>query len=398
MLDPKIKCLDRLAIEIQARLEKINTRPEVLQTLFKLITGYQEMLKRGQWLGIRIDQGEPSRKPLPKPEMRTMLRPIGDIVIWTDTRGDELLMVFIRDVLSAWIAGCSVTLVHIDMEDTDDEILCLLQKGWEVEGWEKNTFRVVRQDKLKAFKGNTEYATCQALVVDFVDRERMKETQGLVRQWDKVVPCYENKRAASLSLFLPCIPEHEQKELLKKTIEFFRGNHPYVFHPGAMILCPVEVAGDWFGKLGESLGVWNVEVRKAEELTQCFQQERNHSKSLSGCLCLVPYDELGECHQLIKYLPETRAIQVFGADIAEQKTERLMDEAERKASLLSLGCFPDYEDLFILPAQALPSCGDLGLNEQVQEMLWVSRFMRPVCFQQVPDEYLPQELMRSKRN
>ena len=89
---------------------------------------------------------------------------------------------------------------------------------------------------------------------------------------------------------------------------------------------------------------------------------------------------------------------MFGADIAEQKTERLMDEAERKASLLSLGCFPDYEDLFILPAQALPSCGDLGLNEQVQEMLWVSRFMRPVCFQQVPDEYLPQELMRSKRN
>ena len=61
------------------------------------------MLKRGQWLGIRIDQGEPSRKPLPKPEMRTMLRPLDDIVIWTDTRGDELLMVFIRDVLSAWI-------------------------------------------------------------------------------------------------------------------------------------------------------------------------------------------------------------------------------------------------------------------------------------------------------
>ena len=398
MQDPKIKCLKRLAVEIQARVKVAKAQPVVLQSMSTYILAYEQMLMHRHWLGVRIDRGEPDREPVPKPEMRTMLRPIGDIVVWTDTQGDELLMVFIRDVLSGLIAGCSVTLTLIGGDDYDHEVLYLLQKSWKVAGWQENAFQVSIQDNLEAFKGDAGYLSCQALVFDFVDRKRGEAAKRVVGQWDKVIPCFENRRAANLSLFLPWIPQGELMELLKQTIGYLDGSNPGIFHRGALILCPDQVIDDWLDTVSERLENWNIEVKNAKDIREDFQNEKITPGNLQGHLYLVPYSNLEDCIELVRYLPETRPIQVFGTGTAKQPTERLIDEVELKASLLSLGCFPRCEDLFFLPAIAFPSCGDLELNEQVAEMLLVSRFMRPVCFQQVPDEYLPRELMRSKKS
>lgn len=39
---------------------------------------FARLVEAGHWVDARIDRAQPDRKPLPKPDLRAMLRPIGD--------------------------------------------------------------------------------------------------------------------------------------------------------------------------------------------------------------------------------------------------------------------------------------------------------------------------------
>lgn len=75
-------------------------------------TGQARMLaalvRRGSWIDARIDHAEPHREPLPKPDVRRMLVPIGPVGVFGAGNFPLAISVAGSDTLSALGAGCPV--------------------------------------------------------------------------------------------------------------------------------------------------------------------------------------------------------------------------------------------------------------------------------------------------
>ena len=69
---------------------------------------YGETAARGDWLDARIETALPDRQPLPKPDHRSMLRPLGPVVVFGSSNFPFAYSVAGGDTASAFAAGCPV--------------------------------------------------------------------------------------------------------------------------------------------------------------------------------------------------------------------------------------------------------------------------------------------------
>ena len=69
---------------------------------------YGEAAERGDWLDVRIETANPERKPLPKPDHRSMMRPLGPVVVFGASNFPFAYSVAGGDTASAFAAGCPV--------------------------------------------------------------------------------------------------------------------------------------------------------------------------------------------------------------------------------------------------------------------------------------------------
>lgn len=69
---------------------------------------FADLLDEGSWVDARIDHAIPSRQPLPKPDVRSMLRPIGPAAVFCASNFPLAYSVAGGDTASALAAGCPV--------------------------------------------------------------------------------------------------------------------------------------------------------------------------------------------------------------------------------------------------------------------------------------------------
>ncbi len=69
---------------------------------------FASLLREGSWVDARIDLPNPARKPLPKPDVRSLMRPIGPVVVFGASNFPIAISVVGADTISALAAGCPV--------------------------------------------------------------------------------------------------------------------------------------------------------------------------------------------------------------------------------------------------------------------------------------------------
>lgn len=69
---------------------------------------FADLVEKGDWVDARIDRPDPERKPLPKPDVRSMLRPIGPVAVFCASNFPLAYSVAGGDTASAFAAGCPV--------------------------------------------------------------------------------------------------------------------------------------------------------------------------------------------------------------------------------------------------------------------------------------------------
>ncbi len=72
---------------------------------------FAELIEEGSWVDARIDHGDPAREPLPKPDVRSMLRPSGPVAVFGASNFPLAFSVAGGDTASALAAGCPVVAV-----------------------------------------------------------------------------------------------------------------------------------------------------------------------------------------------------------------------------------------------------------------------------------------------
>lgn len=69
---------------------------------------FAEVLREGSWVSARIDRGDPARAPVPKPDLRRMLVPLGPVAVFGASNFPLAFSVAGGDTVSALAAGCPV--------------------------------------------------------------------------------------------------------------------------------------------------------------------------------------------------------------------------------------------------------------------------------------------------
>lgn len=72
---------------------------------------FADLIEEGSWVDARIDRADPSRKPLPKPDIRAMLRPLGPVAVFCAGNFPLAYSVAGGDSVSALAAGCPVIVI-----------------------------------------------------------------------------------------------------------------------------------------------------------------------------------------------------------------------------------------------------------------------------------------------
>lgn len=69
---------------------------------------FADLLDEGSWVDARIDHAIPDREPVPKPDIRSMLRPLGPVAVFCASNFPLAYSVAGGDTASALAAGCPV--------------------------------------------------------------------------------------------------------------------------------------------------------------------------------------------------------------------------------------------------------------------------------------------------
>jgi NADP-dependent aldehyde dehydrogenase len=116
----KAALLDRIAVEIEALGDALVERANQETALgVPRLTGerartcnqlrmFARMLEEGSWVQARIDRAMPDRKPLPRPDLRRMLIPVGPVVSFAASNFPLAISVAGNDTASGLAAGCPV--------------------------------------------------------------------------------------------------------------------------------------------------------------------------------------------------------------------------------------------------------------------------------------------------
>jgi NADP-dependent aldehyde dehydrogenase len=69
---------------------------------------FAQVVREGSWVDARIDPALPDRQPLPRPDIRRMLRPLGPVVVFGSSNFPLAFSTAGGDTASALAAGCTV--------------------------------------------------------------------------------------------------------------------------------------------------------------------------------------------------------------------------------------------------------------------------------------------------
>src|SRR5579872_6553165 len=90
--------------ELETALPKGRLQSETVRTCSQLRL-FAQVVEEASWLMARIDRADPERKPLPKPDIRSMLRPLGPVVVFGASNFPLAFSVAGGDTASALAAG-----------------------------------------------------------------------------------------------------------------------------------------------------------------------------------------------------------------------------------------------------------------------------------------------------
>lgn len=96
--------------QLETALPEARLRGETARTAGQLRM-FSTLIQEGSWVDARIERADPDRKPIPKVDLRSMLRPLGPVAVFCASNFPMAYSVAGGDTASALAAGCPVVVI-----------------------------------------------------------------------------------------------------------------------------------------------------------------------------------------------------------------------------------------------------------------------------------------------
>jgi len=127
----------------ETALPPARLQSETARTCYQLRL-FAQVAEEGSWVNARIDHADPDRKPLPKPDIRSMLRPLGPVVVFGASNFPLAFSVAGGDTASALAGGNTVMVkAHAAHPGTGELVGRAIQESVRECGWPEGIFSLL---------------------------------------------------------------------------------------------------------------------------------------------------------------------------------------------------------------------------------------------------------------
>lgn len=395
---------------------------------------FAQLLREGSWVDARIDTAIPERQPLPKPDIRSMQKPLGAVGIFGASNFPLAFSVAGGDTVSALAAGCTVVVkAHPAHPGTCEMIAAAIQKAIEKTNMPDGIFSmmqgtpvevgmaIVKHPMIKAIGFTGSFKGGKAIFDAAVRREEpipvyaeMGSTNPVFILHGAVLENGENIAqglAGSVTLGVgqfctnPGVilitdsdeSQHFQKQFAKNLSEI---------DAGVMLTSGIyEAYKNGISKLSELPNVERLSADNKEEIsnkgTACvlktnasyFISNKKLEEEIFGPSTLVvTADGKDDLIKIARNLSGHLTATIFGTEEDLKNHKELISILEQKVGRLIINGFPTGVDVChsmvhggIFPATTDSRTTSVGTGA-------IIRFTRPVCYQNFSDFFLPDEL------
>lgn len=392
------------------------------------------VVEEGSWVNARIDPALPDRKPLPRAEIRSMLRPLGPVVVFGASNFPLAFSVAGGDTASALAAGCPVIVkAHAAHPGTSELAARILSDAAAAEGLHPGVFSLIFDAGIEAGMTLVRHPLVRA--VAFTGSLRAGRTlMDLAAARPDPIPCFTEMSSGNPVFVLPGALRKDVDTIAKGLFgSFTLGAGQFCTKPGIILvpagqeandfelaLCDQVELSDPFTMLTAGIAREYASGTQARESqvtllanaqkecsTSAFSaQAKLFKSSLDGLLAnpaltdevFGPNTLLVRCEKPEDYLRVAAALDghltatIFGDEEDLAANRELIQILERKAGRLIFNAFPTGVEVThaMVHGGPYPSTSDPRFTSVGS--LAIYRFARPVCFQGFPDAMLPPEL------
>ncbi|GAB3747644.1 aldehyde dehydrogenase (NADP(+)) [Spirosoma pomorum] len=442
----KAQFLEAIASEIEALGDELLMRAQAESGLpLARLTGergrttgqlrlFADYLREGSWVNARIDTALPERQPLPRPDLRQMLRPLGPVGIFGASNFPLAFSVAGGDTASALAAGCPVVVkAHPAHPGTSQLVGDAIQRAVESCGMPAGTFALVHGRTTAVGMAIVEHPAIKA--IGFTGSLRGgKALFDAANRRPEPIPVYAEMGSTNPVFFLPGILKEKGTTLAQNYVgSVTLGVGQFCTNPGLSVLQKAPEADTFIEEAGKAVAQAAPAAMLTQGIHQAFTKGLDRLRQVDGVDVLAQATEAdGFANGTPTLLTTTADALLAQADIAEEVfgpssvivqangREQLLDVARGLEGHLTATVYGtdeellDYADLLEILEQKV---GRLLINGfptgvEVSHAMQhggpypattdsrstsvgtnaIVRFARPVCYQNFPDALLPDEL------
>jgi NADP-dependent aldehyde dehydrogenase len=419
---------------LETGLPKIRLEGELVRTMNQLKL-FSEELRSGRWLGLKIDTAIPDRTPFPRSDIRLRHIPLGPVAVFGASNFPLAFSVAGGDTASALAAGCPVIVKgHSAHPGTSELVGRAIQSAVEMCGMPEGTFSLLFGSGSEI--GSQLASDLRIKAVGFTgSRTGGMALMKIAANRPEPVPVYAEMSSINPVYLFPEALKNRTESIAAGFVNsLLMGSGQFCTNPGLLIV-KEDIEIDVFIKKVSDL---IAETVPTTMLTSGIHQAYNYGiaklkknsnvkllakaqdpKGLNQCCAHIfsssaqeflkddslreevfgPSSVLIRCRNDEEILEVTKSLEgQLTATILMDKNDdqlfiqKLITSLERKVGRILFNGYPTGVEVChaMVHGGPFPATSDSRATSVGTEAIW--RFLRPVCYQDVPADLLPEEL------
>jgi alpha-ketoglutaric semialdehyde dehydrogenase len=390
------------------------------------------IVEEGSWVDARIDTADPDRKPLPRADLRSMVRPVGPVAVFCASNFPLAFSVAGGDTASAYAAGCPVIVkAHSSHLGTAEMCGAAIRDAAEQTGMPEGVFSLLFTDGHQVAQALVAHPAIKAGGFTGSRGGGLKLLE-IAQSRPEPIPFYAEMSSVNPVFILPHALEKSGPQLAAGlSVSITLGVGQFCTNPG-IVLAPKGVKGDALSvELGEKLratapaAMLNAHILKSYAAVVGARQADSHVRSVavanavanraSAALfeaeaetflktpelaeemfgpasILVRYSGIEQVLELARTMEGNLTATIHHAPGDEADCARLIAALETRVGRIVFNGYPTGVEVCqaMVHGGPYPSTSD-GRSTSVGGRA-IDRFVRAVCYQDAPEAVLPEEL------
>ncbi len=397
---------------------------------------FADLVEEGSWKEAVIDIGDSGREPLPKPDLRKMLIPMGPVVVFGAGNFPLAFSVAGGDTASALAAGNPVVVKgHPAHPKTSELVASAIHKAVKRSELPSGVFALVQDDGIESGKLLVQHPQAKAVGFTGSGNGGLALVK-LASERDEPIPVFAEMGSVNPVVILENALKNNYSAIASKLVASVNmGAGQFCTNPGLLITTQTEGFNEFVNALSTNIneatgaqmfspGVLRnylvnadqvmsnetvTTIAKAEAVdtgivrpaiatvsaTDFMKNPHLHEEVFGPFSLLVVCEDVKEVRRVVASLKGQLTATLQAEDEELVKNQALIDLLLERCGRLLLNGVPTGVEVGAamqhggpFPASSDSRFTSVGIDA-------IKRFVRPVCYQDFPDQLLPKELQNS---